>query len=146
MRCFSHRSETALPSTRCSRRIATFCSGLKKRRLISFIEACSLRPRSSLASAHDFPIPSEAGQVGLTDISRGATYRHCSFQHLRHAPVNRIRVWGTGNSPRVTWIGRSDRVERRVGWPIDYEIAPSPDGHIHKNFKRHLLQISASID
>jgi hypothetical protein len=45
MRCFSHRSETALPSTRCSRRIATFCSGLKKRRLLSFIEACSFRPR-----------------------------------------------------------------------------------------------------
>ena len=45
MRCFSHKSETALPSTRCSRRIATFCSGLKKRRLISFIEARSFRPR-----------------------------------------------------------------------------------------------------
>jgi hypothetical protein len=35
MRCFSHRSETALPSTRRSRRIATLCAGLKKSSVIT---------------------------------------------------------------------------------------------------------------
>src|ERR1700737_1294870 len=106
MRCFSHRSETALPSTRCSRRIATFCSGLKKRRLISLIEGLFFQASSILASAHDFPIPSEAGHLE-NQTARQFAIEHFVDRELKATLGNKRVELGTPTHQRAGW-GRGE--------------------------------------